>query len=108
ITLPDEINLGNYKKDTFYRQATVKVTGKKPGTWMTRTGKSCTYGITILKNAQNPKAAEAFLEYLLDPDGGLKTLKDMGQPPFIPCRVPTKKMKSTVPLSLHKWIEVRN
>ena len=64
ITLPDEINLGNYNNDEFYQQATVKVTGKKPGTWMTRTGKSCTYGITILKNVQNPEAAEAFLEYL--------------------------------------------
>jgi len=108
IQLPDEINLGNYKMDEFYKQATVKVTGKKPGTWMTRTGKSCTYGITILKNVQNPEAAEAFLEYLMDPDGGLKTLKDMGQPPFVPCRVPTEKMKSKLPLSLLKWIEVRN
>jgi molybdate/tungstate transport system substrate-binding protein len=44
----------------------------------------------------------------MDPDGGLKTLKDMGQPPFIPCRVPTEKMKSRLPLSLLKWIEVRN
>jgi molybdate/tungstate transport system substrate-binding protein len=108
IILPDEINLGNYKMDEVYKQATVRVTGKKPGTWITRTGKSCTYGITILKSAPNPEAAEVFMAYLMDPDGGLKTLKDMGQPPFIPCRVPTKKMKSTVPLSLHKWIEVRN
>jgi molybdate/tungstate transport system substrate-binding protein len=108
IMLPDEINLGNYKMDEVYKQATVRVTGKKPGTWMTRTGKSCTYGITILKSAQNPEAAEAFLEYLMDPHGGLKTLKDMGQPPFIPCRVPTEKMKSSLPLSLLKWIEVRN
>ncbi|MBW2642762.1 MAG: tungstate ABC transporter substrate-binding protein WtpA, partial [Deltaproteobacteria bacterium] len=93
IKLPDEINLGNYKMDEFYKQATVTVTGKKPGTWITRTGKSCTYGITILKSVQNIEAAEAFLEYLMDPDGGLKTLKDMGQPPFVPCRVPTEKMK---------------
>ena len=108
ILLPDEINLGNYKMDEVYKQATVRVTGKKPGTWITRTGKSCTYGITILKNAQNPEAAEAFMEYLMDPDGGLKTLEDMGQPPFVPCRVPTENMKSNLPLSLLKWVEVRN
>ena len=108
IMLPDEINLGNYNMDEVYKQATVKVTGKKPGTWITRTGKSCTYGITILKNAQNPEAAEAFMAYLMDPDGGLKTLKEMGQPPFVPCRVPTEKMKSSLPLSLMKWVEVRN
>lgn len=108
ITLPDEVNLGNYKMDEFYKQATVKVTGKKPGTWITRTGKSCTYGITILKSVQNPEAAEAFLEYLIDPDGGLKILKDMGQPPFIPCRVPSEKIKSKLPLSLLKWVEVKD
>ena len=108
IMLPDEINLGNYKMDEFYKQATVRVTGKKPGTWITRTGKSCTYGITILKSAPNPEAAEAFMAYLMDPDGGLKTLKEMGQPPFVPCRVPTEKMKSSLPLSLIKLVEVRN
>jgi molybdate/tungstate transport system substrate-binding protein len=108
IKLPDEINLGNYKKDAFYRQAAVKVTGKKPGTWITRTGKSCTYGITILKSVQNIEAAEAFLEYLMDPNGGLKTLKEMGQPPFVPCRVPSEKMKSKLPLSLLKWVEIRD
>jgi molybdate/tungstate transport system substrate-binding protein len=108
IMLPDEINLGNYKMDEVYKQATVRVTGKKPGTWMTRTGKSCTYGITILKNAPNPEAAEAFMAYLMAPDGGLKTLKEMGQPPFVPCRVPTEKMKSSLPLSLIKLVEVRN
>jgi molybdate/tungstate transport system substrate-binding protein len=108
IKLPDEINLGNYKKDNFYKQAKVKVTGKKPGTWMTRTGKSCTYGITMIKDAPNPDAAVAFLGYLMDPAGGMKILKDMGQPPFIPCRVPTDKMKSQLPSSLQKWVEVRN
>ena len=108
ILLPDEINLGNYKIDEVYKQATVRVTGKEPGTWITRTGKSCTYGITILKNTQNPEAAEAFMAYLMDPYGGLKTLKEMGQPPFVPCRVPTEKMKSNLPLSLLKWVEVRD
>ena len=108
IKLPDEINLGNYKNDSLYKHAKVKVTGKKPGTWVTRTGKSCTYGITMIKDAPNPDAAVAFLGYLMDPAGGVKILKDMGQPPFIPCRVPTEKMKSQLPLSLQKWVEVRN
>ena len=108
IKLPDEINLGNYKYDADYKQAKVKVTGKKPGTWMTRTGKSCTYGITLLKDAKNPEAAVAFLEYLMSPDGGLKVLKEMGQPPFIPCRVPTEKAKSQLPASLQGLVEVKN
>jgi len=108
IKLPDEINLGNYKYDADYKQAKVKVTGKKPGTWMTRTGKSCTYGITLLKDAKNPEAAIAFLEYLMSADGGLKVLKEMGQPPFIPCRVPTEKAKSQLPASLQSLVEVKN
>jgi len=108
VKLPDEVNLGNYKYDAYYKQAKVKVSGKKPGTWMTRTGKSCTYGITLLKDAKNPEAAVAFLEYLMSPDGGLKVLDEMGQPPFIPCRVPTEKAKSQLPSSLQNLVEVKN
>ncbi|MBE9581972.1 MAG: tungstate ABC transporter substrate-binding protein WtpA [Proteobacteria bacterium] len=108
VVLPDKINLGNYKNDSFYKQASVKVTGKKPGTWMTRTGKSCTYGITMIKDGPNAKAALALLEYVLDPDGGLKILREMGQPPFVPCRVPTAEMKAMLPPSLQKLVEVRN
>jgi molybdate/tungstate transport system substrate-binding protein len=108
VVLPDKINLGNYRNDDFYKGAKVKVTGKKPGTWMTRTGKSCTYGITLTKEAPNPAGALAFLEYVLSPGGGLKILKDMGQPPFIPCRVPTQAMKSMLPPSLQELVEVKN
>jgi len=107
LTLPDDINLGDYRHDDSYSQATVKVTGKKPGTWMTRTGKSCTYGITLIKDAPNREAAIAFLAYTLDPEGGLKVLKEMGQPPFVPCRVPTAEMYSSLPESIQKRVEVK-
>ena len=108
IKLDDHINLGNYKYDNFYKQAEVKVTGKKPGTWRIKKGKSCTYGITMIKHAANPEAARAFLAYLLDPNGGLKILKEMGQPPFIPCRVPSKEMLKKLPEELQKYVEVRD
>jgi molybdate/tungstate transport system substrate-binding protein len=108
IKLDDHINLGNYKYDTFYKQAKVKVTGKKPGIWMYRIGKSCTYGITMIKDCCNPKGAILFLEYLLDPDGGLKILKNMGQPPFVPCRVRTEEAIKLLPAPLKKLVEVRN
>ena len=108
LQLPEEINLGNYQYDDYYKQATVKVTGKQPGTWITRTGKSCTYGITLIKDAPNPEAAVAFLEYVLDPEGGLKILKEMGQPPFVPCRVQTAKMRDMLPLSLKQLVEVKD
>ncbi|MCD6271288.1 MAG: tungstate ABC transporter substrate-binding protein WtpA [Deltaproteobacteria bacterium] len=108
IKFPPEINLGDYKHDDFYKQAKVKVTGKKPGQSITRTGKSCTYGITILKGCPNPEAAGAFMEYLMDPKGGLKVLKEMGQPPFIPCRVASEAMKSKLPGALKKLVEIKN
>jgi len=108
VKLNDHINLGNYKYDPFYKQAEVKVTGKKPGTWKTKKGKSCTYGISMIKSCANPEAAEAFLNYLLSPIGGLKILKDMGQPPFIPARVTTDEIKTSLPGSLQGLVEVKN
>ncbi len=107
ITLPDEINLGNYKYDDLYEQAVVKVTGKAPGTFMDIKGQSCTYGVTLIKNAPNSEAAIAFLAYMLAPEGGLKILSDMGQPPFIPCRVPTEEMMKMLPPELKKTVEIK-
>ena len=49
VTLNDHINLGNYEYNAYYKQAKVKVTGKEPGFFTTKTGKSCTYGITMIK-----------------------------------------------------------
>ena len=108
VTLDDHINLGNYQFDDFYKQAQVKVTGKKPGTWITRTGKSITYGITLIKDAPNRAGAVRFLEYLLSADGGLKVLKEMGQPPFIPCRVTTAAVRDMLPGNLSQLVEVRD
>ena len=108
IVLPDEINLGNYRYDDFYSQAVVQVTGQEPGTFMEMKGGSVTYGITLIKDAPNREAAIAFLQYMLDPQGGLKILKDQGQPPFVPSRVPTKEMKALVPVELQKLVEVKD
>ena len=107
VNLPSAINLGDYNQDSLYGKAAVKVTGKKPGTFITRKGKSCTYGITLLKEAPNREAALLFMDYLLDSAHGLKTLKEMGQPPFEPCRVPEKKAYSSLPEALKKRCEIK-
>ena len=107
VRLPAAINLGDYRQDDFYRQASVQVSGKKPGTFITRTGKSCTYGITLLDAAPNPKGAALFLQYMLSPEGGLKILEEMGQPPFIPCRVPTQSELEKLPPELKPYVEVK-
>ncbi|WDP89493.1 MAG: tungstate ABC transporter substrate-binding protein WtpA [Desulfobacter sp.] len=108
VTLNEHINLGNYKYDAFYKQAAVEVSGKKPGTFRTKKGKSCTYGITLIKNSPNPEAAKAFLAFLLSPENGLKTLDSMGQPPFIPARVPDQAMAGKLPAELSGLVEVKN
>ena len=108
VVLPDEINLGNYRFDDFYAQASIRVTGKQPGTFMEIKGGSVTYGVTLIKSAPNKEAAVAFLGYMLAPDGGLKVLKDQGQPPFIPCRVPTSVMKEKLPPELKSLVEVKD
>jgi molybdate/tungstate transport system substrate-binding protein len=108
VRLDDHINLGNYQFDEFYQQAEVKVTGNDPGTWTTRKGSSITYGVTLINGCPNPSGAVLFLQFLLNPNDGLKILDDMGQPPFIPCRVPTEEMWESLPETLKKLVEVQN
>jgi molybdate/tungstate transport system substrate-binding protein len=108
VKLDDHINLGNYQFDDFYKQAVVEVTGEKPGSTITRTGQSITYGITLIKDAPHRSAAVKFLEFMLAPDGGLKVLKEMGQPPFIPARVSSMQVKESLPGNLPKLVEVKN
>ncbi|MCK5826467.1 MAG: tungstate ABC transporter substrate-binding protein WtpA, partial [Desulfuromusa sp.] len=107
VEIPDQINLGNYKFDADYAQVTVEVSGKKPGTSMTMKGKSITYGIALLKDAPNREAASAFLAFMLAADGGLKILKEMGQPPFIPARVASAEMKAILPQQLQSLVTVQ-
>lgn len=107
IILPDEINLGNCRFNNYYKQAVVKIAGKKPGTYVEMEGQSITYGITMIKNAPNKKAAVLFLKYLLNPKGGLKVLKQAGQFPLIPARIPGK-MKNILPEELQKIVSKKN
>jgi len=94
-------------ENDFYSLATVKVTGKKSGSWIVRKGKSCTYGETLIKDSANPEGALLFLQYLLAADGGLEILKSMGQPPFTPCRVPNQQEFDMLPSELKNVVAVR-
>lgn len=107
VELDDAVNLGNYKFDDTYKGAKVKVTGKKAGSFMEKKGKSITYGITKIKNAPHDEAADAFLQFMLSEDKGLKILGDLGQPPFIPARTPTAEMQKLLPENIVPLVEVR-
>jgi len=107
VTLDKHINLSDYKYNNFYKQAKVTVSGKKPGSTIERVGKSITYGITQLKDAPNKAAATAFMAYMLSPEGGLKILKEMGQPPFVPAIIPDEAMLKEMPAELQKLVKVK-
>lgn len=88
VALPDEINLKNPEFAHHYRTATVEVSGSAPGETIIKHGEPMIYGVTIPKNAQNPRAALAFVTFLLEKDKGLVILEKNGQPSAVPS--PTK------------------
>ena len=65
IVLPDRVNLKNSEFADYYKQAEVKISGKEPGKFITKTGEPMVYGITLLKNAPNKENAMKFLDFFL-------------------------------------------
>ena len=106
LTLPQELNLSNYELESIYKQAQVAVSGKKPGEEMVLKGKSITYGVTLLDRAPHREAAITFLSYMLDSEGGLKILEEMGQPPIAPAKVADQKAFLLLPSALQKRVIV--
>ncbi len=84
LILPDEINLKNPAFADFYDTASVQLSGKEPGTFVTGTGAPIIYGVTIPSNAPNRDQALAFITYLLDADKGGAILETNGQTSVIP------------------------
>ena len=83
LLLPDEVNLKSPAFSTLYSTASVEVTGKKPGEYITRIGEPIVYSVSIPKNAPNQKAAQEWIERLLSPRGQA-IMKDNGQPCITP------------------------
>ena len=84
LILPDEINLKNPAFADFYNTASVQLSGKEPGTFVTRTGAPIIYGVTIPSNAPNRDEALAFMAFLLDADKGGAILETNGQMSLVP------------------------
>jgi molybdate/tungstate transport system substrate-binding protein len=79
LELPDEINLSNPAMDALYRNASLQTVGKTPASQHLEVGAPIVYGVTIPDRAQNPRAAEQFLEFFLDPEKGASILIKNGQ-----------------------------
>ncbi len=84
VILPDSVNLKSPELREFYKTASVDITGKKPGTTITKIGQPMVYGITVLKNAPNKHIAMKFADYILSKDGGSKIMETNGQPSIVP------------------------
>ncbi len=84
VQLPSEINLSSMRFASYYAKAKVKVTGKKPGTFILKKGKPIVYGLTMTTVAPHKQLAIKFLRFFLSVDGGLMILKECGQPPIVP------------------------
>ncbi len=85
VLLPDKINLKSVQYKTFYNQAEVNISGKKPGDFILMRGKPMVYGITIPKSAPNRDLAIRFLAFVVGPKGQ-KIMQENGQPPISPPR----------------------
>ncbi|MHC4855628.1 MAG: tungstate ABC transporter substrate-binding protein WtpA [Planctomycetota bacterium] len=86
ILLPDQINLKNEAFASFYKTATVKLSGKEPGRFITRCGESMIYSVTIPKTAANAESAELWVAFLLS-ERGRTIMAQYGQPCLVPAEV---------------------
>ncbi len=74
ITLPPQVSLKDKKYSKFYKRATFKITGKKPGTFITKKGAPMVYGITVVQNEKenlprNKEGAVKFVNFVISPEG---------------------------------------
>jgi molybdate/tungstate transport system substrate-binding protein len=84
LTLPDEINLKRMDYAPQYATAITEINGKEPGKKETVKGEPMVYGVTMLRDAPNKKAAIAFLHFLLSKEQGIKIMERNGQPSVLP------------------------
>ncbi|HUT04733.1 MAG TPA: tungstate ABC transporter substrate-binding protein WtpA [bacterium] len=100
LLLPDEVNLKKTALASLYDSVSVKISGKKPGEFISQRGAPMVYGVTIPKSSKNPGAALAFVEFLLDKDKGIAIMEKNGQPSVVPS--PTNTYDK-LPLRLKKF-----
>jgi molybdate/tungstate transport system substrate-binding protein len=84
LALPDEINLEKPELADRYAAVSVDVSGKEPGTYITKRGAPMVYAVTVPTNAPNPALAIRFVAFLLDGSKGLRIMERNGQPGLVP------------------------
>ncbi len=69
LQMPEGINLGSLAQKEFYKTVEIQLAAGAPGQFMTKKGIPIVYGISILKDAPNPKAAAEFVRFILGAEG---------------------------------------
>ena len=80
VELPEAINLSSLNYIDEYARATIELSGAEPGSTITTKGEPIVYSLTMPFNGKNRDNAIAFLQFMLDPEQGLKVLQESGQP----------------------------
>jgi len=86
IELPPKISLQSSQYNDYYKQVSFKISGKKPGEFITKKGLAMIYGVTIVQNHKSPhnkKGAITFMKFLLSKDAQ-DIIKQNGQTPIVP------------------------
>lgn len=83
ILLPDPINLKSPIYANEYASVTVDLSGKEPGSIISKVGEPMVYGITIPSNAPHKNTAIKFVDFLLS-DKGMVIMERNGQPSLVP------------------------
>lgn len=84
LLLPEEINLEKPELADRYAAVSVEVSGKEPGTHITKRGAPMVYGVTVPSGAPDPELALRFVYFLLDRGKGLEIMERNGQPALVP------------------------
>jgi molybdate/tungstate transport system substrate-binding protein len=100
ITLPDGINLKNPEYSEMYASVSIEISGRKPGEKIVKRGAPMVYGITIPLNSPSPGLARNFVEFILDPEKGMRIVEEAGQPSVVPS--PTETYEA-IPEQLKKY-----
>jgi len=101
VVLPPEINLSSEEFKDIYATAQVEISGKEPGSTITKQGKPIVYGVTIPSNFPNQEMAIAWVDFLLS-EKGTAIMEANGQPPITPG---VTNDKSKLPEELKKYVE---
>ncbi len=84
LALSDSINLSQPSLNSWYKNAELSVRGSEEGSTIQLEGEAIVYGLTVLENAPNKTNAYLFIQWMLNPEKGLKTIQKTGLAPIAP------------------------